>query len=42
VDGYGHDWGSIQKLLKLKQIKNEKIKDTSGYIVCHIPGKVDL
>lgn len=37
-DGYAHDWRAISKFLKL----NFKKIHNSGYIVCHIPGKIDL
>ena len=39
-DGYGHDWTFIQRALKTSGHRKE-IYGT-GYIVCHIAGKIDL
>lgn len=37
-DGYGHDWTFIEKL---KKHENYKHIGTSGYLICHVPGKFD-
>jgi glycosyltransferase involved in cell wall biosynthesis len=37
-NGYGHDWTFIEKL---KQHTNYKHIGTSGYLICHVPGKYD-
>lgn len=39
MDGYGHDWSFIMKLMN--QYKSKKISGTS-YTVCHIPNVVDF
>lgn len=38
-NGYGHDWAFIQKLMK--ETENYKKIYHTGYLVCHIPYKVD-
>ena len=39
LDGYGHDWGFI---LRLKKFGGEGVRFSKmGYVVCHIPFKMD-
>jgi hypothetical protein len=39
LDGYGHDWGFI---LRLKKFGGEGVRfHKMGYVVCHIPFKMD-
>jgi glycosyltransferase involved in cell wall biosynthesis len=40
-DGYGHDWRFIQQLMILSG-RYKFIPNDNNYVVCHVPGRIDV